>query len=111
MPKSDRFQRRASFLLPVCFAAFGCGKSDPPPPPADTFIELSGFDVAEKGWGDAPLPVHYVWSIKSNAPALTCKLDLDGDGAIDREIANCRADTTKDALGDLPTFTFEAIGE
>lgn len=75
-------------------------------------LSIAAFDVAERGWGDAPLPVHYVWSIASNTgKALTCKLDWDGDGTFDEEIAGCAADTTQQALDQLPTFTFSKVGE
>lgn len=75
-------------------------------------LSIAAFDVAEKGWGDAPLPVHYTWSIRSNTgKALTCKLDWDGDGTFDKEIAGCSSDTTKEALEGLPAFTFDKVGE
>jgi len=75
-------------------------------------LAIAAFDVVEKGWGDAPLPVHYAWSITSNTGrSLTCKLDWDGDGTVDKEIEGCNADTTKAALDTLPTFTFAKVGE
>ncbi|MBI2388451.1 MAG: choice-of-anchor D domain-containing protein [Deltaproteobacteria bacterium] len=72
---------------------------------------MTTFDVAEAGWGDAPLPVHFVWSIKADGGPLTCKLDWDGDGTIDKEISGCRPDTLQDAVADLPTYTFTKTGE
>lgn len=83
-------------------------KADTPTPE----LSIAAFDVAEKGWGDAPLPVHYVWSIASNTgKSLTCKLDWDGDGTADKVIEGCDADTTRAALETLPTFTFDKVGE
>jgi hypothetical protein len=53
-----------------------------------------------------------MWIIESNTgKALTCKIDIDGDGAIDKEIANCSSDNTKEAMANLPTFTFDKVGE
>lgn len=75
-------------------------------------LAVSAFDVSEQGWGDAPLPVHFVWSIQSNTgKALTCKIDLDGDGAFDKTIEDCTPDTTNEGLDNLPTHTFSAMGE
>src|SRR5258708_7956718 len=100
--------KRWSFAgVGVCLALAwtACSRSDEESP-VPSVLELTTFDVAEAGWGDAPLPVHFVWSIKNDGRSLQCKLDRDGDGTIDKEIASCRADTIKDALADLPTYTF-----
>lgn len=88
-----------------------CSSDDAAQAPAPE-LAIAAFDVAEKGWGDAPLPVHYVWAITSNTGrSLTCKLDWDGDGTTDKVIEGCDADTTKAALEGLPTFTFDKVGE
>lgn len=72
-------------------------------------LAIEAFDVSEKGWGDAPLPVHFVWSIQSTKTA-TCKLDLDGDGTFDKTIEECTS-LSLEGGGDLPTFTFSTPGE
>lgn len=94
--------------LVLGWIACSSDKEDAPAPE----LSIAAFDVAEKGWGDAPLPVHYVWAISSNTGrSLTCKLDWDGDGTTDKVIEGCSADTTKAALETLPTFTFDKVGE
>jgi len=92
----------------TAWIACSSDKKDEPPP----VLAISAFDTAERAWGDAPLPVHYMWIIESNTgKPLTCKIDVDGDGTIDKEIAGCSADNTKEAMASLPTFTFDKVGE
>jgi hypothetical protein len=67
----------ASFLFVVGDATTSCsGGSKPVQPPAP--LTVATFDVAEAGWGDIPLPVHFVWHITGGSGhALTCRiLDL-----------------------------------
>lgn len=96
-----------SALMSIWFAC-SSNRDDEPAP----VLAVSAFDVSEKGWGDAPLPVHFVWSIRSNTgKSLTCKLDWDGDGTFDKTIEGCTPDTTDEGNDNLPTFTFDKTGE
>jgi len=106
--RSQRFGAIGILGLFTAWLACSSEKKDEPKP----VLAISAFDTAERAWGDAPLPVHYMWMIDSNTgKALTCKLDWDGDGTIDKEIANCSTDNTKEAIASLPTFTFSGVGE
>ncbi len=109
--------RRVAALLGLgVTAAFwpACSSKDEPPPPATTtpVLKVTSFDVAEAGWGDAPVSVHFTWAIESNTgKPLTCKIDFDGDGAFDQEIANCKPATASELPAALPTHTYAKVGE
>jgi hypothetical protein len=93
--------------LLAAWVACSSNKDDEPAP----VLAVATFDVSENGWGDAPLPVHFVWSIQSNTgKSLTCKLDWDGDGTFDKTIEGCTADTMNEGLDNLPTYTFDKVG-
>jgi len=75
-------------------------------------LAVATFDTLETGWGEAPLPVHLVWRIQAPAGRrLTCKVDFEGDGVVDRVIEKCAADTTTAAPDGLPAQTFTIPGE
>lgn len=106
-----RSQRLGAIGILGLVASFGACSSEKKQEPTPV-LAISAFDTAERAWGDAPLPVHYMWIIESNTgKSLTCKIDWDGDGSIDREIGGCSADNTKEAIASLPTFTFSNVGE
>jgi len=97
-------------ILGVLVAAgvIGCGGGGGGAGPA---LTIQTFDTLENGWGDAPLPVHFVWRIQAPAgKTLTCKVDVDGDGAIDSTITPCPADTTSTAAAALVAQTFTIPG-
>jgi hypothetical protein len=79
---------------------------------ASAGLSVTLFDVAESAWGEAPLSVHFVWRIAgAQGRALTCQLDLDGDGSIDVQLPGCAADTTATPAASLPAHTFTQPGE
>lgn len=108
----------AAALVPIAIA---CSSDDtskgpalqaPALTPASPELEITSFDVAEPGWGDAPVAVHFLWEIKSTTGRpLTCNFDLDGDGTIDSRRENCTASTASEAMETLPTFTYSAPGK
>jgi hypothetical protein len=107
--------RRSAVVAPVALGSLlalhagvvGCAADAAAPAP----LAIESFDVVEKGWGDAPLPVHFAWSVRNAQGTLTCKLDADGDGVFEREASPCDADTLAVAPAALPSFTFVKRGE
>jgi hypothetical protein len=66
-------------------AAPGCGDENRPP-------VIEEFDGSPP-FGDAPLDVRLFWKISDpDGDALTCRIDLDGDGEADHTISNCTSE-------------------
>lgn len=92
-----------------------CSSDDAPGPskqPGTPVLVVTEFDVAEAGWGDAPVSVHFTWSIDSSSTKpLTCKLDFDGDGTFDLEVADCKKNTLAEVPANLPVHTYDVPGK
>ncbi|MFO0741425.1 MAG: hypothetical protein U0270_36350, partial [Labilithrix sp.] len=75
-------------------------------------MSITSFDVAEAGWGDAPVAVHFTWRVTSTTgKPLRCLLDVEGDGNFDVELPNCDADTKATPIDALPAHTYTTRGE
>lgn len=85
----------------------GYGSCDAVPP-----LAVERFDPAEAGWGEAPVSAHFGWKLAADADsALTCALDLDGDGEAEKVLTPCVRDTDGIKTAALPFHTFAAVGE
>ncbi|MFZ6178920.1 VWD domain-containing protein [Nannocystis pusilla] len=85
----------------------GYGSCDAVPP-----LGVERFDPAEAGWGEAPVSAHFGWKLAADADAaLTCALDLDGDGEAEQVLTPCVRDTDGIKTVALPSHTFAAVGE
>lgn len=112
--------RRALSVIVVMSVLVGvaCGMSGedhtmatPPATASSPELRIARFDVAEAGWGDAPVGVHFLWSVESTTGRpLTCDLDLDGDGTLDQRIEGCRPNTIDDPIETLPARTYTIPG-
>lgn len=75
-------------------------------------LAITSFDVAEAGWGDAPVAVHFLWEIQSTTGRpLRCDFDLDGDGTIDVSRESCVTSTAAEAMESLPAHTYATPGK
>ena len=83
----------------------------PPAGPSTPALSITSFDVAEAGWGDAPVAVHFTWRVTSTTGKLRCLLDVEGDGNFDVELRNCDADTKATPIDALPAHTYTTRGE
>lgn len=112
---------RRAFAIVVAMSVLvgiACGTSReddtiaaPPVTAISPELRIARFDVAEAGWGDAPVSVHFLWAIESTTGRpLTCDLDLDGDGTFDQRIEGCRPDTLDEPIASLPARTYATPG-
>lgn len=75
-------------------------------------LAVERFEPAEQGWGEAPVSAHFGWKLVAEKDAaLTCELDLDGDGQPEQTLAPCQLDTSGTKTAALPVRTFAAVGE
>jgi hypothetical protein len=107
----------AALALPIGIACSSDSSSEgqrvaPSATPASPELTITSFDVVEPGWGDAPVAVHFTWAIASTTGRpLTCLLDFDGDGTVDRQIDDCKGTTLGEPIDGLPTHAYAKPGK
>ncbi len=107
-------QRPPLLSVMVLLLSAGCSgreEATQAPAPASASLEILAFDVVGRPWGDAPVTLTFGWSIRGTDGPLTCQLDWEGDGVIDRTLADCRAETLSTGAGDGATTTYTKTGE
>lgn len=100
---------RSRAVLWSCFVigAFLLASCAPPPPARPPVV--SGFSVRSSRTA-APALATYSWKVVGDYDRLTCRLDVDSDGIVDREIRRCSSISTAMAqfdTGGTRTATLE----
>ncbi|MBA3549029.1 MAG: VWD domain-containing protein [Nannocystis sp.] len=78
-----------------------------------TKLAIDQFDPVEPGWGDAPVAAHFGWQIDAALKAgmqLSCALDFDADGKVDKTISPCPTSTGSLEAATLPFASFVTPG-
>lgn len=83
---------RAVLWTCVVIGAFLLASCAPPPAPARAPV-VSGFTVRSSR-AAAPTLATYSWKVVGDYDKLTCRLDVDSDGVVDREIRRCSSIST-----------------
>lgn len=118
MQSPRRFRRSTAHLVGVLALSTVVVTACPPTTPVDpgpttttTTIDpannvapvISSFSASRPN-GSSPLTTALQWTISdANGNALTCRIDVDGDGDVDRTVNNCTSQS-------LRTFTYTAVG-